>query len=116
MRKSAANWVMTEVLRAANESAKPLTEAAPKPRETGALLKMVEDSRISLNAAKSAFAAMCRSGKRCGGNRRGTRSCAGLRRSSDRRGLRSSAGGGEAPRSPSTAPAATSYTDFSSAR
>ena len=61
--KSAANWVMTEVLRAANESAKPLTEAAPKPQETGALLKMVEDSRISLNAAKNAFAAMCRSGK-----------------------------------------------------
>src|SRR6202047_292304 len=27
--KSAANWVMTEVLRAANESAKPLTDAAP---------------------------------------------------------------------------------------
>ena len=62
-RKSAANWVMTEVLRAANESAKPLAEAAPKPQETGALLKMVEESRISLNAAKSAFAAMCRSGK-----------------------------------------------------
>ena len=54
---------MTEVLRAANESAKPLAEAAPKPQETGALLKMVEESRISLNAAKSAFAAMCRSGK-----------------------------------------------------
>ena len=35
----------------------------PKPQETGALLKMVEDSRISLNAAKSVFAAMCRSGK-----------------------------------------------------
>ena len=61
--KFAANWVMTEVLRAANESNKPLTEAAPKPQETGALLKMVEDSRISLNAAKNAFAAMCRSGK-----------------------------------------------------
>jgi aspartyl-tRNA(Asn)/glutamyl-tRNA(Gln) amidotransferase subunit B len=62
-RKSAANWVMTEVLRAVNESAKPLTEAAPKPQETGALLKMVDESRISLTAAKSAFAAMCRSGK-----------------------------------------------------
>ena len=62
-RKGAANWVMTEVLRAANESAKPLHQAAPKPEETGALLRMVETSRISLNAAKSAFAAMCRSGK-----------------------------------------------------
>jgi aspartyl-tRNA(Asn)/glutamyl-tRNA(Gln) amidotransferase subunit B len=62
-RKSAANWVMTEVLRAANESGKPLAEAVPTPQETGALLRMVEKSQISLNAAKSAFAAMCRSGK-----------------------------------------------------
>ncbi|HZZ07490.1 MAG TPA: Asp-tRNA(Asn)/Glu-tRNA(Gln) amidotransferase subunit GatB [Candidatus Binataceae bacterium] len=61
--KTAANWVMTEVLRAVNESGKPLGEAVPEPRETGVLLRMVEESRISLNAAKSAFAAMCRSGK-----------------------------------------------------
>jgi aspartyl-tRNA(Asn)/glutamyl-tRNA(Gln) amidotransferase subunit B len=61
--KTAANWVMTEVLRAVNESGKPLGEAVPKPQETGVLLRMVEESRISLNAAKSAFAAMCRSGK-----------------------------------------------------
>ncbi|HVB79530.1 MAG TPA: Asp-tRNA(Asn)/Glu-tRNA(Gln) amidotransferase subunit GatB [Candidatus Binataceae bacterium] len=61
--KSAANWVMTEVLRAANESGKPLAQAAPEPQETGALLKMVEESQISLNAAKNAFAAMCGSRK-----------------------------------------------------
>jgi len=61
--KSAANWLMTEVLRAANESGRPLAEAVPAPRETGILLKMVEESKISLNAAKSAFVAMCRSGK-----------------------------------------------------
>jgi aspartyl-tRNA(Asn)/glutamyl-tRNA(Gln) amidotransferase subunit B len=61
--KPAANWVMTEVLRAVNESAKPISEAVPKPDETGALLRMVEDSGISLNAAKNAFAAMCRSRK-----------------------------------------------------
>jgi aspartyl-tRNA(Asn)/glutamyl-tRNA(Gln) amidotransferase subunit B len=61
--KTAANWVMTEVLRAVNESGKSLAEAVPKPQETGALLRMVEESRISLNAAKSAFAAMCRSGQ-----------------------------------------------------
>ena len=39
---------------------------ARRPRaatEVGALLKMVEDSKISLNAAKTAFAAMCTSGK-----------------------------------------------------
>jgi len=62
-RKTAANWVMTEVLRVVNESTKPIAEAVPKPAETGALLRMVEEQKISLNAAKSAFAAMCKSGK-----------------------------------------------------
>ncbi|MGH7905812.1 MAG: Asp-tRNA(Asn)/Glu-tRNA(Gln) amidotransferase subunit GatB [Candidatus Binataceae bacterium] len=62
-RKGAANWVMTEVLRAVRESGKPLTESAPDPARTGALLKMVEESKISLNAAKTAFAAMIKSGK-----------------------------------------------------
>jgi len=62
-RKAAANWVMTEVLRAVNESGRPLGEAAPAPGEVGALLKMVEAATISLNAAKTAFAAMCKSGK-----------------------------------------------------
>ena len=61
--KTAANWVMTEVLRAAHESGRSLTEAAPAPAEVGALLKMVESAAISLNAAKTAFAAMCKSGK-----------------------------------------------------
>jgi len=62
-RKSAANWVMTEVLRLVNESGQPLSQAAPPPEETGALLKMVETAAISLNAAKTAFAAMHKSGK-----------------------------------------------------
>jgi len=62
-RKAAANWVMTEVLRIVNESGKPLHEAAPAPSETGTLLKLVEEASISLNAAKAAFAAMCKSGK-----------------------------------------------------
>jgi aspartyl-tRNA(Asn)/glutamyl-tRNA(Gln) amidotransferase subunit B len=61
--KSAANWVMTEVLRAVNESGKPVVEAAPPAAESGALLKMVEAQQISLNAAKTAFAAMCKSRK-----------------------------------------------------
>jgi aspartyl-tRNA(Asn)/glutamyl-tRNA(Gln) amidotransferase subunit B len=61
--KTAANWVMTEVLRVVNESGKPLEEAAPSPVETGALLKLVETAAISLNAAKTAFAAMHKSGK-----------------------------------------------------
>ncbi|MGH7842180.1 MAG: Asp-tRNA(Asn)/Glu-tRNA(Gln) amidotransferase subunit GatB [Candidatus Binataceae bacterium] len=61
--KAAANWVMTEVLRLVNESGQPLAEAAPTADETGALLKLVEDGAISLNAAKTAFAAMVKSGK-----------------------------------------------------
>ncbi len=62
-RKAAANWVMTEVLRAIRESAKPLAEAAPAAAEVGALLAMVEAGKISLNAAKTAFAAMCKSAR-----------------------------------------------------
>ena len=61
--KTAANWVMTEVLRVVNESGKALAEAVPPAVETGALLKMVEEGALSLNAAKTAFAAMCKSGK-----------------------------------------------------
>ena len=62
-RKAAANWVMTEVLRIARDSDKPFVESAPRATEVGALLRMVEAQRISLNAAKTAFAAMVRSSK-----------------------------------------------------
>jgi len=62
-RKAAANWVMTEVLRVVNETGKSIAEAVPKPDQAGALLKMVEQKKISLNAAKTAFAAMCKSGQ-----------------------------------------------------
>jgi aspartyl-tRNA(Asn)/glutamyl-tRNA(Gln) amidotransferase subunit B len=61
--RTAANWVMTEVLRAVNETARPLADAAPLAIESGELLKLVETGAISLNAAKTAFAAMCKSGK-----------------------------------------------------
>jgi aspartyl-tRNA(Asn)/glutamyl-tRNA(Gln) amidotransferase subunit B len=62
-RKTAANWVMTEILRVVNETGKPLLEAVPSAMQTGALLRMVEEAAISLNAAKTAFAAMCQTGK-----------------------------------------------------
>ena len=62
-RKNATNWVMTEVLRVVNERGQTLAEAAPPAVESGALLKLVEDGAVSLNAAKTAFAAMCKSGK-----------------------------------------------------
>jgi len=61
--KAAANWVMTEVMRVVNESGKSLADAAPPASEVGALLRMVEEQKISLNAAKTAFAAMCKSHK-----------------------------------------------------
>jgi aspartyl-tRNA(Asn)/glutamyl-tRNA(Gln) amidotransferase subunit B len=61
--KAAANWTMSEVLRAMNETGKPLAQAVPPAMETGVLLKMVQDGTISLNAAKTAFAAMCKSGR-----------------------------------------------------
>jgi aspartyl-tRNA(Asn)/glutamyl-tRNA(Gln) amidotransferase subunit B len=61
--KTGANWVMTEVMRAVNESGMSLAEATPAASEAGALLRMVEEQRISLNAAKTAFAAMCKSRK-----------------------------------------------------
>ena len=62
-RKAAANWVMTEVLRVAHDSGKSIGDAAPPAMEIGALLRMIEEQKISLNAAKTAFAAMVKSGK-----------------------------------------------------
>ncbi|HUO06105.1 MAG TPA: Asp-tRNA(Asn)/Glu-tRNA(Gln) amidotransferase subunit GatB [Candidatus Binataceae bacterium] len=62
-RKAAANWVMTEVLRVVREADKPIAEAAPAAAEIGALLRMVEADKVSLNAAKTAFAAMVQSRK-----------------------------------------------------
>jgi aspartyl-tRNA(Asn)/glutamyl-tRNA(Gln) amidotransferase subunit B len=61
--RTAANFVMTEVLRAVNEAGKSIAEVAPPATEVGALLKMVEASKLSLNGAKTAFAAMIKSGK-----------------------------------------------------
>lgn len=65
-RKSAANWVMTEVLRIVRDSGKSIGEAAPPAAEVGALLRMIEEQKISLNAAKTAFPAMVKSGKGAG--------------------------------------------------
>jgi aspartyl-tRNA(Asn)/glutamyl-tRNA(Gln) amidotransferase subunit B len=61
--KAMANWVMTEVLRIVNDTGKSIGEAVPPPAETGALLRMVEEAKISLIAAKTAFAAMVKSGR-----------------------------------------------------
>jgi aspartyl-tRNA(Asn)/glutamyl-tRNA(Gln) amidotransferase subunit B len=61
-RKGAANWVMTEVLRVAHDSGKALGDAVPPAAEVGTLLRMIEEQKVSLNAAKTAFAAMVKSG------------------------------------------------------
>jgi len=55
--------VMTEVLRVARDSDRPFAETVPSAAEVGALMKMIEAQKISLNAAKTAFAAMVKSGK-----------------------------------------------------
>jgi aspartyl-tRNA(Asn)/glutamyl-tRNA(Gln) amidotransferase subunit B len=45
------------------EADKPIGEAVPSAVEVGALLRLVEQGRVSLNAAKTTFAAMVKSGK-----------------------------------------------------
>ena len=82
-RKAAANWVMTEVLRVVNETGKSIAEAVPKPDQAGALLKMVEGQKVSLNAAKTAFAAMCQSGQKSGQSAEATVAALGLAQVSD---------------------------------
>jgi aspartyl-tRNA(Asn)/glutamyl-tRNA(Gln) amidotransferase subunit B len=54
---------MTEVLRVVHESGQSIAEAAPPAPEVGALLRMIEEQKVSLNAAKTAFPAMVKSGK-----------------------------------------------------
>jgi aspartyl-tRNA(Asn)/glutamyl-tRNA(Gln) amidotransferase subunit B len=61
--RGAANWVMTEVLRRVNESGKPIGEAVAPAVESSALLRLVEGGKISLNAAKTAFVEMLKTGK-----------------------------------------------------
>ena len=61
--KTAANWVMTEVLRVSTRAEARLPRPRRPPAEIG---RAAEDGRggtLSLNAAKTAFAAMCKSGK-----------------------------------------------------
>ena len=107
---------MTEVLRVARESDKPFAEAVPPAAEVGALLRMVEAQKISLNAAKTAFAAMVKSGK----GAEATIAELGLAQVSDESAIaaamRQGTRRGTGQSSPSIAPAATSCSDFSSAR
>jgi aspartyl-tRNA(Asn)/glutamyl-tRNA(Gln) amidotransferase subunit B len=60
--KGIANWVMTEVLREAKESAGGLAAALP-PARLAALVAMVDAGRLSNSAAKEVFAALRKTGE-----------------------------------------------------
>jgi len=61
--KAAAHWVMTEVLRLMHDTGKPISEAAPEPSEVGVLMKLIENGKLSISAAKPVFAEMAKGGK-----------------------------------------------------
>ena len=84
-RKSAANWVMTEVLRVARDSDKPFTEAVPPATEVGALLA---DGRSTEDKPERRQDRIRRDGKirqRRRGNHHRTRPRASVRRKRNRR-------------------------------
>jgi aspartyl-tRNA(Asn)/glutamyl-tRNA(Gln) amidotransferase subunit B len=60
--KTAANWVMGEVLARLNESGRALGELAVTPERLAALLEMVRQGRVSHSAAKRVFARMVDTG------------------------------------------------------
>jgi aspartyl-tRNA(Asn)/glutamyl-tRNA(Gln) amidotransferase subunit B len=62
--KTAANWVMGEVLRSVNETDADIARFAVRPFDLARLLDMVRDGLVSTSAAKTIFAAMVRTGDR----------------------------------------------------
>ena len=62
--KSAANWVMGEVLAALKQSDTAISSFAVRPADLAALLDMVRDGAVSHSAAKKIFAIMARTGDR----------------------------------------------------
>jgi aspartyl-tRNA(Asn)/glutamyl-tRNA(Gln) amidotransferase subunit B len=62
--KTAANWVMGEVLAAVNAAGSSLREFAVRPADLAELLSLVRDGKVSNTAAKRIFADMRRSGER----------------------------------------------------
>jgi aspartyl-tRNA(Asn)/glutamyl-tRNA(Gln) amidotransferase subunit B len=60
--KTAANWVMGEVLAALKSSGRDIAHFAVRPADLATLLNMVRDGVVTHTAAKQIFAAMARSG------------------------------------------------------
>jgi aspartyl-tRNA(Asn)/glutamyl-tRNA(Gln) amidotransferase subunit B len=61
--KTAANWVMGEVLAAVNADGLSLREFPVRPNDLAQLLNLVRDGKVSHTAAKRIFAGMRRSGE-----------------------------------------------------
>jgi aspartyl-tRNA(Asn)/glutamyl-tRNA(Gln) amidotransferase subunit B len=61
--KSAANWVMGEVLATLNARSLRIAEFPVRPADLGQLLDMIRDGLVSHNAAKRIFGLMVESGK-----------------------------------------------------
>ena len=61
--KTAANWVMGEVLAAVNEAGISLREFPVRPSDLAQLLSLIHDGKVSHTAAKRIFSEMRRSGE-----------------------------------------------------
>ena len=62
--KTAANWVMGEVLAVLKATGKPIDQFPVRPDDLATLLRMVRDAKVSNTAAKKIFALMLQSGER----------------------------------------------------
>ncbi len=60
--KSVSNWIMTEFMRALKADEKPIIEVLVKPEQLAALLKMIDDGKISGKIAKTVFDEMWATG------------------------------------------------------
>lgn len=60
--KSAANWVMVEVLAALKATGQAIAEFAVRPKDLATLLDLVRDGTVSHTAAKQIFATMVKTG------------------------------------------------------
>ena len=62
--KTAANWMMGEVLAAVNATGQSIAHFTVRPADLAALLGMVRDNVVSHSAAKQVFATMVKTGDR----------------------------------------------------
>lgn len=62
--KSAANWIMSELMRELNDSGRDITQSTIKPENLAELIRLIDDKTISGKIAKVVFAEMWTSGKK----------------------------------------------------